>query len=82
MTITIKRLWHGYATVRDYQAKEAYKNGEDLVLICEGRIMVVPHKDIMAGAINPTKFTSKHDGLPYYLIDYPFVPTIVQQQLL
>lgn len=83
MIVKIKRLFHGYATVRDTQAKEAFQKGEDLILECQGKIMRVPHKEILGGTINPTKYTSIHNpDETYYLIDYPFEAQMEQQHLL
>lgn len=82
MTVKIKRLFHGYATIRDTQAKEAFDKGEDLILECNGKIMRVPNGEIMGGAINPTKYTSIHNpDETYYLIDYPFEAHMEQQRL-
>lgn len=83
MKVKIKRLFHGYASVRDYQAKEAYTHGENLEIICENKYMVVPNDEIMTGSINQIKFQSKHEeGLSYYLIDYPWEPEVIQEKLL
>lgn len=83
MTIKINRLFHGYASVRDYQAKEAVDSGEDLTIICGDKSMTVPNKEIMSGALSQVKFTSIHNpSESYYLIDYPWRPSNVQEALL
>lgn len=82
MTIKIKRLWHGYASIRDYQAKKAWQDGEDIIIRCADKSMNIPHSEIMSGAINPTKFESVHEnGLSYHLVDYPWKPDVEQPML-
>ena len=82
MIVRIKRLLHGYASVRDYQVKEAYKNGEDLTIICGQKIMVVPHSEIMSGSISPRKYEIVRGFEDYYLIDFPWKPQEQQTSLI
>lgn len=83
MNVKIKRLWHGYASVRDYQAKEAYEKGEDLVIECHDQFMRIPNREIITGSISGGKIVSKHTpGMNYTLIDYPWNVTDRQIPLL
>ena len=82
MTIKIKRLFHGYASIRDYQAKEAIDNHEDLIIECRGEFMKIPYKEIGSGALSQLKFQSKHTSEQYYLLDFPWRPQMIQEYLL
>ena len=82
MIIKINRLFHGYATIRDYQAKKAYEKKEDLIIQLGKDTMRIPWKEIMSGSISPIKFMSKHErNFEYHLIDYPWHIDIKQQAL-
>ena len=83
MQVTIHRLWHGYASVRDYQVKEAYDKKEDLVIVCNNESMRIPHKELLSGSISGQKIKSLHiNGFSYHLIDYPWRKDAEQQSLL
>lgn len=71
MIIKINRLYHGKASPRDYQVKEALDKGEDLIFLLGSKKMTIKNADIKNGYINPTWLESKHTpGLKYRLVDY------------
>ena len=76
MKVPIKRLFHGYASVRDYQVGQAMLDGEDLeiTLLGTGEIMTIPFIELEKGKKSPKKFKSKHDNSEYYLVDYLWKP--------
>ena len=79
MTVKIQRTWHGYATIRNYQAREAYFKGEDLIIQCQEQQMVISNKDIMSkGHELEKEYTSIHDGMKYKLWDYIWKPQFEQ----
>ena len=79
MHYKIKRLWHGYASVRDYLVQAAYERGDNLVVIFKDKQMTIQNKDLLAtGKYNNFIIQSKHDSKKYRLIDYNFVPDAMQ----
>ena len=82
--IKIDRLWHGFASVRDYLIKEAIVKREDLKIVLRGtgEEMIVDWDRLFEGKKNKEKFKSKHTSLEYYLIDYLWKPNQAQRKLL
>lgn len=75
--IKINRLFHGYASLRDYQVAEAIKNHEDIdvILNSTGEIMTILANKLSEGKTNKEKFRSKHeDNLVYSLVDFKWKP--------
>ena len=69
--VKIKRLFHGFASVRDYIVQEAKKNGQGLVIECGNEYLVVPYEKLDDCFANDEVFVSKHDPkLTYSLRDY------------
>ncbi|TAK94654.1 hypothetical protein EPO05_06015 [Patescibacteria group bacterium] len=71
----VTKLWHGLASVRDYEVEECRKKGEDLIIIHEGKEMVIKNANLPLGqsvtkGIN-SKFNSKQK---YNLIDFKWNP--------
>ncbi len=83
--IKIKRLFHGYASARDYQVDEAIKNKQAIRFVLpDGRTMTVPYEKLKTGYWNKEYFTSKQNpGQKYCLVDYDFKadPREVQENL-
>ena len=83
MTIKIKRLFHGFASVRDYQTKQAIENNEDLIITMGDQSMRVPHEEIRNGRINAEVFQSIHEkNLKYHLVDFVWKPSVDQETLI
>ena len=83
MNVPINRLFHGKASIRDYQMKQALVNNEDIVIILGNKSMRILNKDISKGIVNADIFKSIHEkGLEYRLVDYPWHPDTQQQTLL
>lgn len=82
--IKIKRLWHGYASVRDYLIEEAKKENQGIEIVMEEESMEIPYSKIDELKTQKTKdvFYSKHDSRAYKLIDFEWKPTHSQQKLL
>lgn len=76
MTVTVKKLFRGFASVRDYVVKDCIKNNEDLTIIHDGKEMLVKVsflKSPMMNQIHKTKFKSKFNaGQTYELYDFRF----------
>lgn len=73
-TIRIDRLFHGFASVRDYQVEEAKVKHEDIKVVLDKEYMIIPFEKLDQGFKNKEIFKSKHkDGQTYSLIDYDWV---------
>ena len=59
-TIKVDRLFHGYASVRDYQLKEAIDNGRGLKIICGNEYILIDWCDLGGHYKNDEIFTSRH----------------------
>ena len=83
-TANINRLWHGFASIRDYIIKDAIVKREDLRIVLRktGEEMVVDWDKLFEGKKNKEIFKSKHNSLEYYLIDYLWKPNQAQRKLL
>ena len=72
MEVKIKRLWHGVASIRDYQVGQAIEDKEDLeiTLLPTGERMTIPFKELHKGKQNTDIFHSIHVNFDYTLIDF------------
>lgn len=73
--VTIKRIYRGLASVRDYLVQEAIDNTEDLVIWCDNKHMSIPYlfltkKLKVDNNVHRSKFGSK----TYRLIDFRWTP--------
>lgn len=75
MVIRIKRLFHGFATVRDYQVEACIKNKQAMTIEFDGQSMVIPWNTLETGYKNTEIFKSKHTNKFYCLIDFDWKPT-------
>lgn len=78
----IKRLFHGFASPRDYVVEQAKREGRDLILVHKEEIMRIPHERLGEGRVDQHEHISKHTGEPYHLIDFEWRPTTKQTTLL
>ena len=79
--VSIKRLWHGFASVRDYLVKEAIESGKGLELIYNKDRMWINNTEIQGKVIVNTsnKFKSKHNDREYQLWDFIWKPEVSNQ---
>lgn len=70
--IKIKRLWHGFASVRDYLVEEAKKKKQGLEIYCleKNEKIIIPYRDLDKGYKNKQEFDSRYQNKKYKLIDY------------
>ena len=82
--VKINRLWHGYASIRDYLVTQAIQEKRDLQIILKNtdEWMIISWQELHKGKENPEKFRSKHDGRIYSLIDFEWKPDKSQRSLL
>ena len=65
-TIKIDRLFHGFCSIRDYQLKEAVKEGKGIKIICNEEYIIIPWEDLGKHFENDEVFVSKHNPLQKY----------------
>lgn len=82
MNVTIKKLFHGFASIRDYLVIKAVKNRENIIVYYNTQHMTIPFNKLDQGFENKNIFISKHDGKEYKLIDYDWIPDLTEQQRL
>jgi len=82
-TIKINRLFHGYASARDYQVQEAMEGMENIRFVLpDGRTMTVPYSKLSKGYWNNEVFKSKQTvGQIYKLVDYDWKSDPKEAQL-
>ena len=82
--VKINRLWHGYASIRDYLVTQAIQEKQDLQIILKNsnEWMIIPWQELHKGKGNPEKFRSKHNEKIYSLIDFVWKPDKSQRSLL
>ena len=84
MQVEVKKLFHGYVSVRDYLVEQAKNRGEDLVIIHGPKKMTVPYKKLLDSkalikSVHQSKFNPSQS---YTLIDFKWEPDeIVQGKL-
>jgi len=74
---TIRRLWHGLASLRDYEVKRLIDNNESVCLKCGEEEMVLTPEDLLKGFDSTKKqHTSIYNvGQKYKLVDFRWKPT-------
>jgi len=68
--ITLKRLYNGIASLRDYTVDKALRNNESIKVRCNGQEMCLSPSDLRKGERGSEKIVSKFDGTSYYLVDF------------
>ena len=78
----IKRLYHGVASLRDYELEDALKHGGVKMILGNETMTLTPEQ------LNERKFSchaieikSKFNNQTYKLIDFPWVADIKQKEL-
>ena len=75
MKYTVKKLFNGFASVRDHIIKKAIKENDDLVIEFEDKEMTVPLSDLENPfQLHKREFISKYNGTKYKLYDFKFIP--------
>ena len=85
ITAKIKKLFHGFSSVRSYKVDEAKARQLPLVIFYKDDTMTIYPKDLDKGIPNGYKIKSKQkEGQVYDLIDYDWKadPKIMQETLL
>jgi hypothetical protein len=80
----IKRLFHGFASVRDYVVQKCKDENRNLAIFLGDRYMIVKWEDLGRGLPNKDVFYSKQTNSKYKsytLIDFDWKPMPVEQKL-
>lgn len=73
--VTVKKLWHGYVSVRDYIITEAIKAHQNLIVYFNNQHMTIPYTELHKGIENEDVFKSKQKfGQTYRLVDFNWRP--------
>lgn len=71
----VNKIWQGFCSVRDYEVKDCFEKGEDLIITHEGEIMTVKNKDLKNPVqLNPKEIQSKMGTKSYHLFDFKWRP--------
>ena len=70
MKVKIKRLYFGWASIRDYLVEKTLRKGEGLTIECKGETMYIPCEELHKGKRGTELFYSKWDKKTYALIDF------------
>lgn len=68
--VTLKRLYNGIASLRDYTIEKALRNNDGITVRCNGQEMYLSPEDLKRGERGSEKIISKFDGTSYYLVDF------------
>lgn len=75
MTYPVKKLFNGFASVRDYIVKKSVDKDEDMVVTFEGKQMTIPLETLKNPfQIHKTKMRSKYKNETYELLDFRWKP--------
>ena len=82
-TYKIKKLFNGYASVRDYVVEECIENEENLMVVLNEKRMVLSPEELekKKEQLVDREFQSDWGGT-YKLLDYRFEPTQEQTKLI
>lgn len=74
MNVTVKKLWHGSVSIRDYLVQKCIDNKEDLEIQYNGEVMKIPYEQLNLGRKNQMSVKSNFKDEVYDLIDYFWIP--------
>ncbi len=75
LQVTVKKLWMGHVSVRDYVVKKAIDTGKSITVHFHSFERTYSPEELknFLGNSAGEEFTSKFDGKTYKLIDLPFL---------
>lgn len=73
MKRTVKKIFRGHVSVRDYIVRECMEKEEDLIICFKGQRMTIPLNKLHTGKkLTSISFNSLYGTKDYELIDFPF----------
>jgi len=83
MRCKVKKLFNGFASVRDHIVKRAIKSNSNLIINYDGENMTIPYSILTNPfQLHKTKFRSRYNGEEYELYDFQFKPDKEDQESL
>ena len=83
MRYKVKKLFNGFASIRDYIIDKCLDSECDLIVEFEDKEMTVPLSDLDSPfQLHEREFISKYNGTKYKLYDFKFVPNNNNQEKL
>ena len=83
MRYRVKKLFNGFASIRDHIIKKCIDSKNDLTIEFEDKIMTVPLLKLNSPfQLHKREFISKYNGSKYELYDFKFVPSDDKQEKL
>jgi hypothetical protein len=83
MTYKVKKLFNGFASVRDHIIKNCISSRSNLVIEFEDKKMTVPLSKLKNPfQLHKKEFVSKYDGSKYKLYDFKFIPNDIKQEVM
>ena len=81
MNYKVKKLFNGFASIRDHILKKCVDLENDLIIEFEDKKMTVPLSDLKNPfQLHKKEFVSKYDGSKYKLYDFKFIPNDIKQE--
>jgi|TARA_R100000789_G_scaffold1118_1_gene3894 hypothetical protein len=81
MRYKVKKLFNGFASIRDYIIKKCVDSENDLIIEFEDKKMTVPLSKLdNPFQLHEREFVSKYDGSKYKLYDFKFIPSDDKQE--
>ena len=83
MRYKVKKLFNGFASIRDHIIDKCLDSECDLIIEFEDKEMTVPLSDLDSPfQLHEREFISKYNGTKYKLYDFKFVPNNNNQEKL
>ena len=83
MRYKVKKLFNGFASIRDHIIDKCLDSECDLIIEFEDKEMTVPLSDLDSPfQLHEREFISKYNGTKYKLYDFKFVPNDDNQEKL
>ena len=83
MRYKVKKLFNGFASIRDHIIDKCLDSECDLIIEFEDKEMTVPLSDLdNPFQLHERDFISKYNGTKYKLYDFKFVPSDDNQEKL
>ena len=81
MNYKVKKLFNGFASIRDHILKKCVDSENDLIIEFEDKKMTVPLSKLKNPfQLHKKEFISKYDGSKYKLYDFKFIPNDIKQE--
>ena len=81
MNYKVKKLFNGFASIRDHILKKCVDSEDNLIIEFEDKKMTVPLSELdNPFQLHKREFISKYDGSKYKLYDFKFISNDDKQE--